>query len=203
MGSWQTELSPGHVLQQRFLKRKKNWQESYWGGHPKGEKLIQVPGPVATGVSLWESCRGTGWGCWSCLLSELPLGLLVPSVNYIFLTRHCLPHLSYNEFTTPFSQPPKWLANWEQTVFPWSYSAIFGFILPLPCSKAMLALLPFTLKVNSPLLGFQRSSSKIHPTLFKHISLTTSGWPVSREHTLPVVASGSSCMWYLPSSNSA
>lgn len=61
-------------------------------------------------------------------------------------------------------------------VSPWSHSAVFGFTLPLLCSKAMLVLFPFTLKVNSPVLGFQRSSSKICPTLFKHI--TTSGWPV-------------------------
>lgn len=38
----------------------------------------------------------------------------------------------------------------------WFLSAIFGFVLPLPYSKALLALAlsPFILNVNSPLLGF-------------------------------------------------
>lgn len=105
---------------------------------------------------------------------------------------HCLPASLTINSQHRLLCPPRnsWL-----TVSPWWFpSAIFDFTRPLCCSKALLVLFPFTLKVNSPLLGFQRSSSEILLTLFEHFSLTTVN---VHEHALPVVASGAPCMWFL------
>lgn len=122
----------------------------YYGGPAEQPGRLLVPLPLRIPIRAFVHFP-------YMLLSPTPISLIINS-------QHHPPH--------PCAQPPQWLVDWGR-INSLSFSHIW-FHLALPLLKSVAGtLFPFTLNMTSPLLGFQRSSSKIHPTLFKYTSLTT------------------------------